>query len=774
MDKELDLQQKLQILRDSLRPGQRELADWQGGRLAVSAVPGAGKSTGMATAAAIAIAKNRLHRQRQLVIVTFTRSAALNIRNKVVKHLQFLGLPQSTFIANTLHGLAFSIASHHPDISGISLNETQILTEAQKQRYMRQTIRQWQSDRPKDYQLLVEGKEFDGEDAERMRRQTVLRTEVLPNLAKEAIVGIKSSGFDLNQIQLMIENQSRNPLVEYALKLYQSYIELLQKENKIDYDDMILAGLRVLENQSAREYWQQRIFAVFEDEAQDSSPLQTKLLETLAWNPLTSESNLVRVGDPNQAINSTFTSADPRFFNQFCDRCQRLDRLVTMDRAGRSASPIIAAANFALEWTNKSVYAKVNKPFRDQIIKAVEPGDPQLNPQSLGKGLEIRYPHDIEHTAALISERIVELSASNDQLFSMAVLVRNHKQGLFLFEQLQHLPEQHQIELYDVEQSDRRSHVPMEILAILQFLQRPHSPDLLKQALIILQVRQMIGSVDLNSLASIPEQFLFPSAIDPELSQEAKVAQAKCVGLLQAKIELPLYYLLSFIALTLGYDQGELATADKLSDRLSQQLIGKYTLPDLLIGLKEIVESENFEAVETENLEGRYMKPGQLTIISLHKAKGLDWDVVFLPFLHERTCPGTSFLAEGVKFLADFSLPDVLRLQLRNLFGEVELEQKSGQLLEQVSSDSNDPDQVWQQCQNLKQSEELRLLYVGMTRAKRLLWLSACDRLPYSWNNLNNRIDRPPVCPVLRELAIKFPESVIQDSVIRDSVIQSN
>jgi DNA helicase-2/ATP-dependent DNA helicase PcrA len=49
------------------------MADWQGGQLAVSAVPGAGKSTGMAVAAAFAIA-HQLHGKRQLVVVTFTRS----------------------------------------------------------------------------------------------------------------------------------------------------------------------------------------------------------------------------------------------------------------------------------------------------------------------------------------------------------------------------------------------------------------------------------------------------------------------------------------------------------------------------------------------------------------------------------------------------------------------------------------------------------------------------------------------------------------------------
>ena len=73
------LRENIALIRAKLRPGQTEMADWHGGPLAVSAVPGAGKSTGMAAAAAIAIAKFQLHRQKQLVIVTFTRSAAANL-----------------------------------------------------------------------------------------------------------------------------------------------------------------------------------------------------------------------------------------------------------------------------------------------------------------------------------------------------------------------------------------------------------------------------------------------------------------------------------------------------------------------------------------------------------------------------------------------------------------------------------------------------------------------------------------------------------------------
>lgn len=758
----------LHNLRAMLRAGQQAMADWQGGELAVSAVPGAGKSTGMAIAAAIAIAKYKLHRQRQLAIVTFTRSAASNIRKKVRDELSKLQLPQSAFTVNTLHGLAFSIATSQPALSGLGSSDVQLISDAQKQRLIRLATIQWLKENPQQYEQLIAGIGFDGEDTERMRRQTVLRTDVLPNLAKEAIATAKSSRLTPEDLRY----SDAGEILTVAAGLYEVYDRLLRQQGAIDYDDMILGALRVLDRPSVRQFWQERIFAVFEDEAQDSSPLQTKLLEILAENVQEAEldlksltlealtpapspwgrgeqslSNLIRVGDPNQAINSTFTTADPRFFNEFCDRCAIKNRLVELDRAGRSTKPVIEAANFVLTWVNQSQYGRIEKPFRAQQIHPVEPDDPQpdANPDPLGKGVEIQFPQDIEHTAKLIGVRAKQLFDA-DRNLSMAVLVRWHNQGKFICASLQAWSKANDIPIYDVEQSDRRSRVPVDMLSILQFMDRPHSPDRLKAALGVLAERQIIKPQDLNALASAPEQFLYPTMLDPDLTAIAASAQAKCIGLLRAKLELPLYNLIPFIAMTLDYDQGELATADKLCDRLNQQLVGNYAMASAITALQEIALSENFEAVEEENLEGRYMKPGQLTVISLHKAKGLDWDVVFMPFLHERIFPGKLFLPEPVKFLGDFTYHEVARAQIRALIHQ-----------EPIPA----PAIAWEQCQMLKQAEEFRLLYVGMTRAKRLLALSACSSAPFHWNNLDNRIDNAPACPAISALAQKFPQFIV-------------
>ncbi|PPS40713.1 ATP-dependent helicase [Chroococcidiopsis sp. TS-821] len=743
-------------IRNGLRSGQQQMADWQGGALAVSAVPGAGKSTGMAAAAALAIARYQLHARRQILIVTFTRSAAANIKAKVRKYLrEELSLPPTGFVVHTLHGLALNIATRHPELSGLQLENATLITPNQGHRLIRTCVEQWIANHPRRYSRLLEGLYFDGEETERLRRQSVLRTEVLPDLAAIAIHEAKSSGYQPQQLrELSTQTSDDYGILEIAAGLYEQYENLMRSRDLIDYDDMILAALRVLENPSACKFEQNQVFAVFEDEAQDSTPLQTKLLEILATDPNTPDSpHLIRVGDPNQAINSTFTPADPIYFRQFCEECETQNRLATMDQAGRSSQIIIEAANFALNWVNRAYQNKISErqsaalPFRLQQIRPVAASDPQpdANPAPIGRGLELYTPRDIHHTAELIGKRLVELFTENPN-GSVAILVRENRQGRWLVQKLSPICREHKIPLYEVSESDRHSHVPAEILAILQFLDRPHSSEYLKAALEVLVQRQLIPTQDLNALASVPEQFLYPGPLDPSPSKAALQARNLCCSMLRARMELPYYQLIAFVASELKYDQAELATADKLAERIARQITGN-SLSEAIFVLNEIVSSERFEPVETEEVEARYTRPGQVTIVTMHKAKGLDWDAVFIPFLHENLIPGNFWIPPQTKFLGDFTLAEVARAQIR-----AALHQEFP--LPNVTKAS-------EQAKQLKTAEEYRLLYVAMTRAKRLLWMSAALKAPFAWSKPENFETRPP-CPVFPALQRQFPKSVVR------------
>jgi DNA helicase II / ATP-dependent DNA helicase PcrA len=743
----------LSQIRSQLRPGQQALADWSGGPLAVSAVPGAGKSTGMAAAAAVAIARHQLHAHRQLVLVTFTRSAAANLKAKVRQHLRALALPLNSFVVYTLHGLALTIATRNPELSNLSLESLTLVSPGQSHRLVRACVEQWIAGSPELYQRLIEGRQFDGEETERLRRQSVLRTEVLPALALTAIREAKSSGLSAEALAHLAQNQTQalpGDVEDYnvlaiAAGLYQRYQALLQQRGLIDYDDMILAALRTLEDGPTRQFWQGRIFAVFEDEAQDSSPLQSQLLTLLAADPNdpTAPPNLVRVGDPNQAINSTFTPADPVFFNQFCDACQRQGRLITMDQAGRSSAVIMAAANRLLQWVNQAGVAGRQTPFRPQAIVPVAADDPQsdANPLPLGAGLIGVRPRDITESVQQIAQQVLKLHLQQPH-YSYAILVRDGRQGLFVGNLLRNPAAlgvdllQAGVRLYDVGERDRQTQVPSEMLALLRFIERPHSADALKGALRVLVDRRRVPTQDLNALATAPEQFLYPGPLDrPPDSEAARQARRLCASLLRSRLELPPYHLIPFVGLTLGYNQSELATADKLAARVSQQTQSSNTLATILEALQEIVGSERFEAVDTEDTESQYSRPGQLTLITMHKAKGLDWDSVFLPFLHQRTLPGELWVPPQGEFLGDFTLAEVARAQIRAY---------AHQHHSSLSAPIPDLWTAWEQAKQLKIAEEYRLLYVAMTRAKRLLWLSAAQQAPFTWSRPEKLQDALP------------------------------
>ncbi|PSB64218.1 DNA helicase UvrD, partial [filamentous cyanobacterium CCP1] len=355
-------------------------------------------------------------------------------------------------------------------------------------------------------------------------------------------------------------------------------------------------------------------------------------------------------------------------------------------------------------------------------------------------------------TVNLIAQRVSNLLTLHPDRRA-AVLVRENRQGRFIAELLQH-PEQYHIEgnlkdqgiqIYDVGERDRHSHVPAEILSLLQFLDRPHSPENLKAALQVLVDRQLIPTQDLNAIVSLPEQFLYPSPLDPPQPDPVMRARRYCTSLLRARLELPQFQLIPFLAMTLQYEQAELATADKLSERIVQQTFGNPSMASVLEALSEIVRSERFEPVETEDLETRYVRSRQLTIITMHKAKGLDWDYVFIPFLHDHLIPGSLRVLPQAQFLGDFTLSEVARAQVRaSIHGEYPL-----------------PDAIsaWQRAGILKTAEEFRLLYVAMTRAKRLLWMSAAHKAPFTWSKPENLDDRSP-CPVLQAMVNRFPVAV--------------
>lgn len=736
-----------------LRPGQKELAQWKGGKMAISAVPGAGKSHSLAIASAITIAREGLNHQKQLVVVTYTRSATASIKQKIQERLKQLSLPPIGFTVQTIHGLALNIANRHPHLSGLNLDSSTLVELNSGHHLITETVNNWIESEPEYFDLLIKGiNKFDYEESEVLRRQSVLSTEVLPNLAYQIISIAKSSRLTPSDLNNLGANyQEIYPLMTIASGLYQQYEDLMRSRNLIDYDDLILGALQVLENEGVRRIWQEEVFAVFEDEAQDSSLLQRELLTILASQEEKTEPNLVRVGDPNQAINSTFTAADPLYFQYFCQDCLQSHQFQAMTQAGRSSEIIIKTANQTLSWVNENI---PQKPFEAQFIEPVSELDnqPETNPEAEGKGVEIYHPQDIYHTTKLIAQRILKLYA-HSPTSTFAILVRENRQGTFLYQYLEHLQLEHNIRVKLVNESHNYRHIPQQILFLLQFIYCPHSPQYLQNTLHVLQEKDLITAQDVNALSIYPEKFLYPDILEDEQPAHVQQAQDYCLKLINARFELPPYQLISFLSLFLKYQQSELATAQKLSERIQKQINGQYSLANIIEALQIIVAEEKFEGVDTET-EDSYTLAGQVTIMTMHKAKGLEWDYVFLPFLHEDVLPGESesFVPNGRKFLGQFNISEVIRTQIRHHL----------HLQYQGKNDQNkllSINEAWIKANQDKQAEEYRLLYVAMTRAKKLLWMSAAKKAPWRWSffadyqNKSSLRDNKKPCPVLTMLS---------------------
>ena len=244
-------------------------------------------------------------------------------------------------------------------------------------------------------------------------------------------------------------------------------------------------------------------------------------------------------------------------------------------------------------------------------------------------------------------------------------------------------------------------------------------------------------------------------------------AQRLCTQLLRARQELPPTDLIAFLGLSLRYEQGELATADKLADHCRQRLGNDLSLQGILTTLQNLLNTEKFESIDPQALESVYTAPKQLTIITMHKAKGLDWNYVFLPFLHSKSLPGSQWVPSQAEFLGNFTLSALTRSLLRHLIHQKLTPEKFETSHPNLSF--LNPQQAWQEAGYLKRSEEYRLLYVAMTRAKRLLWMAAEQESPLSWNTPDRRKDAEPT-PIVPVLQQHFQRSTFQPSTTQGNI----
>lgn len=146
-------------------------------------------------------------------------------------------------------------------------------------------------------------------------------------------------------------------------RLFAAYVEAKQRQNVLDYDDLLLCWAQAVGDPGLAEEIGSRFDHVFVDEYQDTNRLQASIL--LALKP--DGRGLTVVGDDAQSIYS-FRAAEIRNILDFPQSFAPPAEVVTLDRNYRSTQPILAAANGVIElarerftknlWTEHEAFAK--------------------------------------------------------------------------------------------------------------------------------------------------------------------------------------------------------------------------------------------------------------------------------------------------------------------------------------------------------------------------------------------------------------------------------
>lgn len=725
-----------------LRPSQAEILAYRRGRLAISAVPGSGKTFTLSLLAAQLIAEGAAgagipfdpDAGQQILIVTYLNASVETFRARIRKRLDEMELPATGFDVRTLHSLALEIVRQAngglgPDAGAV------VLDENQANHFLAQAVDRWLDVNPDFwFQLLPDDSPQTvarWRDLVQRTAKAFIRTAKNERYRPEQI-GQRLAGLQANPQPDPDVDLSQSPLLAMLAGIYGRYQTILDRQGVLDFDDLIWQAADLLQQRpdlaaALRHRWPY----VLEDEAQDSVPLQEVLLAQLTGP----DGNWVRVGDPNQAITSTFTAAHPRFFNAFSRR-EDVTAL-PLPNSGRNAPLILGAANALLDWViDKHPVPEVQQhTFRRQHILPTPPGDAQPNPPDSEADIRINvYRHREDEELPGVARKALKTAQQHPD-YTLAILVPTNNLGYQMAELLDELDAD-----YDnlLRGGTREREIAAAMHAVLALLADPlHTRTLvdvhatlhaLGHPAAIMPEENLDPFHTLLKSVHQPEKLLFPEeADDLEAALPAGVATEEDLALLGRFTELlaRLFALrplpIDDLALAVGDElfawgevhETDLAIAYQIATLLRRWRDAQpdYRLPELVAELEGVVSGRRTLPISGPTDFGYEPQPGRITLSTQHSAKGLEWDVVYMTGIDGGWIPGSlDAYFMGVSDLVGGDPTAEAIAQLRYLMAE-----DAGIYDGRSATESAHIDII---------SERLRLLYVGITRARRRLIIS--------------------------------------------------
>ncbi|MCS7091361.1 MAG: UvrD-helicase domain-containing protein [Verrucomicrobiota bacterium] len=428
---------------------------------------------------------------------------------------------------------------------------------------------------------------------------------------------------------------------DFVEKVHQLYEERKRSTQVMDFDDLLVLWLKLLkEHPDVCDYWQRRFLCILVDEYQDINGVQSALIDLLAAR----HRSLMVVGDDAQSIYG-WRGADFRNILEFPQRYPDA-RIFKIETNYRSTPEILELANAVI---------RANQHQFPKVLVAVRPSGPR--PILLACADETQQ-------AAFIAQRVTELRDAGTPLERMAVLYRAHHHALEL-----------QLEL-------TRRQVPFTITSGLRFWEQAHMKDVTAYLRLVVnpsdpvafqRVVQMlpgIGPRGAEKLWAIFRQSSSPvtaahpphGAAPDNATVSARLRECRAAvptksqpawgGLIAMVSQLEQPELrrqpgeMIRAVLQAGYDEYLKTTYPNYRSRredLEQLAAFANQFEDVLEFLAQTALLTNVEAEEDRP---GYPESGCLRLSTVHQAKGLEFDVVFVIMLCDGMFPLARALAD--------------------------------------------------------------------------------------------------------------------------------
>ena len=405
--------------------------------------------------------------------------------------------------------------------------------------------------------------------------------------------------------------------------VYRLYQKRLHDSNAMDFDDMLMLTVEVLERfPEALERWQKAFRYVLVDEYQDTNHAQYRLLQLLAGK----HRNLMVVGDPDQSIYA-FRGADIRNILEF-ERDFPETKVIPLEQNYRSTNTILSAAN--------AVIAN-NRERKEKNLWS-----------ELGEGLPVHAIEvEDEHAEArFVAAEIAALVEEGYSADEVAVFYRTNAQSRVLEDVLVRQGIAYQViggpRFYE------RAEIK-DLVAYLQVLDNPFDAAALLR--IANRPRRGIGDATMNRLRAYADghgMSLFESLAYPEEAgigaaplKNVTALRTTLISLQAAVQDLPVPELIEAVLERSGYQEALVAERTiEAQGRLEnlQELVGvgreyleQAEEPSLSGFLQEISLYSDQDAIRGEQ--------SLVTLMTIHNAKGLEFKAVFVIGMEEGIFP---------------------------------------------------------------------------------------------------------------------------------------